>query len=126
MSREMVSLDAWTHEMTRVVIPKGGGRRRCETCDGLEFTFLSGRGSRSATLCGRNAVQVSPEGRAALVLPDLASRLSGSLPVQVTRFLLRFEVDGLQVSVFPDGRAIVSGTTDPAVARGIYARYIGA
>jgi adenylyltransferase/sulfurtransferase len=126
MSRELVSLDAWTHEMTRVVIPKGGGRRRCETCDGLEFTFLSGRGSRSATLCGRNAVQVAPEGRAALNLSDLASRLSGSLPVQVTRFLLRFDVDGVQVSVFPDGRAIVSGTKDPAVARGIYARYIGA
>ncbi len=126
MSRELVSLDAWTHEMTRVVIPKGGGRRRCETCDGLEFTFLSGRGSRSATLCGRNAVQVAPEGRAALNLSDLASRLSGSLPVQVTRFLLRFDVDGVQVSVFPDGRAIVSGTKDPAVARGIYARYVGA
>ncbi len=126
MSRELVSLDAWTHEMTRVVIPKGGGRKRCETCDGLEFTFLSGRGSRSATLCGRNAVQVAPEGRAAVNLSDLASRLSGILPVQVTRFLLRFDVDGVQVSVFPDGRAIVSGTKDPAVARGIYARYIGA
>jgi adenylyltransferase/sulfurtransferase len=30
------------------------------------------------------------------------------------------------LTVFPDGRVIVKGTQDPAVARGLYARYIGA
>jgi molybdopterin-synthase adenylyltransferase len=46
--------------------------------------------------------------------------------VECTRFLVRFRVDELQVAVFPDGRAIVSGTKDPAAARGVYARYVGA
>ena len=40
-------------------------------------------------------------------------------------YLLRFDVDGYELTVFPDGRAIVKGTTDPAVARSVYARYIG-
>ncbi|HET6373501.1 MAG TPA: ThiF family adenylyltransferase, partial [Candidatus Polarisedimenticolia bacterium] len=126
MSEEMVSYDAWTQTLTRLKMPKGGGRRRCETCDGLEFAHLSGRGSRSITLCGRNSVQITPEAGGALSLTDLAARLSGLVPVQSTRFLLRFQADGLQVSVFPDGRAIVSGTKDPAAARTVYARYVGA
>jgi molybdopterin/thiamine biosynthesis adenylyltransferase len=130
MSRELVSVDTWTGVFTRLEVPRSGGRRRCETCDGMEFPYLSGRGSRSTVLCGRNAVQVMPEGRAPLDLDDLTARLravaGGRLEVEATRFLVRFHVEGLHVSVFPDGRAIVAGTNDPAAARGVYARYVGA
>jgi adenylyltransferase/sulfurtransferase len=31
----------------------------------------------------------------------------------------------LSLTVFPDGRALVHGTTDPAAARSIYAKYVG-
>ncbi|HET9481155.1 MAG TPA: ThiF family adenylyltransferase [Candidatus Polarisedimenticolia bacterium] len=126
LSRHLVSFDAWSLSLTRVEIPRSGGRRRCETCDGLEFSFLSGRGSRSATLCGRNAVQITPESGSGLRLEDLAARLPVSLQPRATRFLLRFREGDLEISVFPDGRAIVTGTRDPAVARGVYARYVGA
>jgi adenylyltransferase/sulfurtransferase len=40
--------------------------------------------------------------------------------------MLRFSAEGLSVSVFTDGRAIVNGTKDPVVARGVYSRYVGA
>ena len=130
MSRGLTSFDAWSGVVTRLEIPRGGGRRRCDTCDGLEFPYLSGRGSRSTVLCGRNAVQVMPQGAEPIRLAELADRLrahpGGRLQVEASRFLVRFEADGLQVAVFPDGRAIVSGTKDPAAARGVYARYVGA
>ena len=126
MSRHMLSIDAWTQVVTRVEMPRSGGRRRCQTCDGLEFTYLSGKGSRSAVICGRNAVQIMPEGTGKIVLADLADRLSSSLPIERSKFLIRFQVDTLQVSVFPDGRAIITGTKDPSVARGVYARFVGA
>jgi len=129
LSRELVSIDGWTQVMTRVEVPRGGGRRRCATCDGLEFLWLSGRGSRSTTICGRNAVQVLPEGGGVLDMEALAARLAASgsaREVARTRFLIRFEAEGLKVAVFPDGRAIVTGTKEPGVARGLYARYIGA
>lgn len=126
MSHEILSFDAWSGQLTRMAIPRGGGRRRCPACDGLEFDYLSGKGSRSATLCGRNAVQVTPERGGRLSLPDLAARLSATLKVETSPFLLRFEVEQLRVSVFPDGRAIITGTRDPALARGVYARYVGA
>ena len=125
MSRHLVSIDGWTQVMTRVEVPRSGGRRRCQTCDGLEFTYLSGKGSRSAVICGRNAVQITPEGAGRLSLEDLASRLSSSLAVERSKFLIRFQVDDLQVSVFPDGRAIITGTKDPTVARGVYSRFVG-
>jgi len=126
MSRHLVSIDAWTGVTTRLEVPRSGGRRRCETCDGLQFEFLSGKGSRSVTLCGRNAVQVTPEAKGALDLAELASRLPADLGARVSRFLLRFEVGDLAVAVFPDGRAIITGTRDKAAARGLYARYVGA
>ncbi len=40
-------------------------------------------------------------------------------------FLLRFLVPPYEMTVFADGRAIIKGTKDPAVARSLYARYVG-
>jgi molybdopterin-synthase adenylyltransferase len=40
--------------------------------------------------------------------------------------LLRFRADAYEVTVFNDGRAVIKGTKDPAVARSLYAKYIGA
>jgi adenylyltransferase/sulfurtransferase len=126
MSDALLSVDVWTQSVNRVEVPRGGGRRRCETCDGLEFEFLSGKGTRPAVLCGRDAVQIMPSARHALDLAELAERLQGAGSVERSDFLLRFAAEGCALTVFPDGRAIVAGTSDPAIARTLYARYIGA
>ncbi len=126
MSDALLSVDAWTQVVTRVEVPKGGGRRRCATCDGMEFEYLSGKGTRPAVLCGRNAVQITPTGRGSLDLPALAERLRAAGIVETSAFLLRFTAGGCAMTIFPDGRAIVAGTQDPAAARALYARYIGA
>jgi adenylyltransferase/sulfurtransferase len=83
--------------------------------------------SRTASLCGRDAVQVSPPAPLALDLDHMARRLAGLGDVTTkSRFLLRFSVDGHELTIFPDGRAIIKGTSDQAVARSLYARYVGA
>jgi adenylyltransferase/sulfurtransferase len=125
-SSALLSVDVWTGSVTRLEVPRGGGRRRCATCDGLEFEYLSGKGTRPAVLCGRNAVQVTPSGRGSLDLGALAERLRAAGPVQASPFTIKLTVEGCDVTVFPDGRAIVAGTQDPAAARALYARYIGA
>ncbi|MBI4463858.1 MAG: thiazole biosynthesis adenylyltransferase ThiF, partial [Acidobacteria bacterium] len=38
----------------------------------------------------------------------------------------QFTAAPYEMTIFTDGRAIIKGTTDPAVARSLYARYIGA
>jgi adenylyltransferase/sulfurtransferase len=98
----------------------------CPTCNGREFPWLEGqRGSHTAVLCGRNAVQLSYPDREALDLATLAQKLEGVGRVSHNRFLLRFEVDEYVITVFPDGRAIIGGTDDITEARTIYAKYIG-
>jgi len=126
MSDALVSVDLWTQSITRVKVPKGGGRRRCATCDGLEFSFLSGKGGRPAVLCGRDAVQVMPPPGGRLDLDALAKRLEAAGTVVRSPFVLRFSAEGCTMTIFPDGRAIVGGTTNPSSARALYARYVGA
>jgi len=38
---------------------------------------------------------------------------------------VRFSQDNCTLTVFADGRAVVHGTEDPAVARKIYQRWVG-
>ena len=99
----------------------------CGTCRAAEYPWLEGRlGARSAPLCGRDAVQVSAAG-GAVDLSALAERLAGVGRVVANRWIVRADVEeGIQLSVFADGRAIVSGTREEARARAIVARYLGA
>jgi adenylyltransferase/sulfurtransferase len=99
----------------------------CGTCRADDYPWLDGRlGARAAALCGRDAVQV-PSAGGAVDLAAIAERLAAVGTVVVNRWIVRAEVeDGIQLSVFADGRAIVSGTREEAKARGIVARYLGA
>ncbi|MEN6449973.1 MAG: hypothetical protein ABFC96_05750 [Thermoguttaceae bacterium] len=97
----------------------------CPTCKRGEFPWLSGRSaSRTAVLCGRGAVQLTHPGQS-LSLDELAARLAGVGRITRNQYLLRLEADGYELTLFPDARAIVSGTNDPAVARAVYAKYVG-
>ncbi len=84
-------------------------------------------GSRRApiSLCGRNAVQIHERARP-LDLSDLAQRLGELAPVRSNEFALRVTLDAYELMIFPDGRAIIKGTTDVGIARSLYARYVGA
>ena len=87
--------------------------------------YLDGSRRAPISLCGRNAVQIHERSRP-LDLTELAARLSAVAAVRANEFALRVALDPYELTVFPDGRAIIKGTTDVGVARSIYARYIGA
>ena len=77
-------------------------------------------------LCGRNAVQLSPPARASRVAGSTGRKAQEpSAASRHNKYLLRLAVDDYQLTVFPDGRAIIGGTDDIATARSLYARYIG-
>ncbi|MBI5543034.1 MAG: ThiF family adenylyltransferase [Deltaproteobacteria bacterium] len=99
----------------------------CPCCAQRNFEFLEmGRAASGATsLCGRNAVQIRPASEQQLDLEALASRLASAGKVTNNGFLLRLEVGAQTLHVFKDARAIVKGTDDPAIARALYARYVG-
>lgn len=122
----MIYADLWEHSFDQFDL--GGPRSDCPTCGRAEYPFLSAEtGSRTTALCGRDAVQVSVIGARALDLGALADRLraAGIGTVRHNPYLLRFEIDGYEFTVFGDGRAIIKGTADEARASTLYARYIG-
>ena len=99
----------------------------CPTCRGHEYPWLEGRlGGRPTALCGREAVQVTPA-TPGIDLSALAARLAGVGSVTANPWILRAQVEpGIELAVFADGRAIVSGTRDEARARSLVSKYVGA
>ncbi len=124
VTRKIAALDVWEGRQDLIDLPPRDPA--CPCCARHEFAYLEGvLGSETATLCGRDAVQIRRRDGSRLDLDDLARRLGAIGTLQRNRFLLRAEIDAYRLTVFEDGRAIIGGTTDPAVARSVYARYIG-
>jgi adenylyltransferase/sulfurtransferase len=121
---QLLYVDVWNGTFERLAVGKGAAR--CSACDEKSFDFLKAEvGSYTTSLCGRNAVQVSVRGAKEVSFPALAARLENVGTVRFNQHMLRFQADSREVTVFPDGRAIIKGTSDEAVARSLYARYIG-
>ena len=127
LHRSLITVDVWDFQFNRLDLSMRDAGDECPACRLGEFEFLRGAGRQvTTTLCGRNAVQIARSGRGAVDFAALAERLKSAGEVAFNDFLLRFRVDGYDITVFRDARSIIRGTTDPAVARGLYARYIGA
>ncbi len=127
VSRMLTVVEMWDNRIHQIDVGALRDQVECPTCKGGEFPWLSGKaGSHTAVLCGRNAVQLTHPGQPRLALDDLAQQLAGIGKVTRNAFLLRLEVDDYQLTVFPDGRAIIGGTDDVPTARTVYAKYIGA
>jgi len=124
LNRRLISCDLWSGKFQSIRVQKNPD---CRACARREFTFLSGEAQPHITMCGRNSVQVHERNRR-LDLDELGRRLSAATATEVRNndFLLQFRVSPYEMTVFADGRAIIKGTKDPAVARSLYARYIGA
>jgi adenylyltransferase/sulfurtransferase len=131
----LLTLDLWTNE-ARSISLAGARRDDCPCCGREDFDFLEGaKASVARTLCGRNSVQVAPASRdASIDLDALAQRLAPHGAFTMDDFLLRGALarerndrgEPIGLAVFPNGRAIISGTTEQRVAKTIYARYVGA
>jgi len=122
MRRTLVSYDLWSGEHSEISTahPRAG----CEVCGQRNFRALSGDARPHITLCGRNSVQIHEHHRP-IDLTALAARLSLLGDVRANGLLLRFQRGEHTLTVFPDGRALVQGTTDTGLARSLYARFIG-
>jgi molybdopterin/thiamine biosynthesis adenylyltransferase len=120
----LISCDVWTGAFQSIRV---GRNADCRACGRREFTHLEGDAQPHITMCGRDSVQIHERSRR-LDLGELSRRLANASSAEVrnNEFLLRFCVPPYEMTVFADGRAIIKGTKDPALARSLYARYIGA
>lgn len=121
----LMQFDLWLNSHTRLNV-----RERmpdCPTCGEGRFEYLTIRGGQMvASLCGRNAVQITPASPSAIDFDLLAEQLRDLGEVSYNRFLLKFRLGEHEITVFSDARSIIKGTDDPNLARSLYSRYIGA
>ncbi len=122
LRRTLLALDVWQN--TRSEISADKPRLDCRCCGARDFVHLTGEQRPHITLCGRNSVQIHERQRP-LDFAEMQRRLEPHGPVRRNDYVLKFFRDPYEMTLFPDGRAIIKGTTDAAIARSLYARYVG-
>jgi molybdopterin/thiamine biosynthesis adenylyltransferase len=122
LRRTLLSFDLWSNERAEISAAKP--RTGCRVCGERDFIHLRGEARPHITLCGRNSVQIHERQRP-IDFAELNRRLQPHGVVRHNDFVLKFWRDPYEMTLFPDGRAIIKGTTDTAIARSLYARYVG-
>lgn len=131
VSTTLLNLDVWQNSFMQLKVNRTRDEGDCVCCKHRQFEYLSGKaGSQATALCGHNAVQLrqSPPDTH-INFDELATRLRHHGAVRVNEFVLRAELRDhdkpYELTLFPNGRAIIKGTGDVSVARGVYAKYVG-
>jgi len=122
MRRTLLSFDAWYNDSAEIAA--ASPRSDCSVCGQRNFTYLSGSAHPHISMCGRNSVQIHERHRP-MDFAEVEKRLAPHGEVRYTEYVLKFTRPPLEMTLFPDGRAIIKGTTDVGVARSFYARFIG-
>jgi molybdopterin-synthase adenylyltransferase len=122
MRRTLLSFDVWSNDRAEMKVDRP--RAGCQVCGRREFVHLTGQRRAPVTLCGRDAVQIHERHRP-VDFAELSARLQPHGQVKHNDYVLRFLRAPYEMTLFPDGRAIIKGTSDTSVARNLYARFIG-
>ena len=121
--RTLLSCDLWTNEWTEIAA--AAPRPDCSTsAASATLPIFAAKAGPHITLCGRNSVQIHERSRP-IDLAEMEERLPSPWFRAAQRLLLRFQRGEHNLTLFADGRAIIQGTTDVAVARSLYARFVG-
>ena len=123
LHRSLMQFDVWRNEWRRIGV--GEPRPDCPTCGLGLYESLSIASDGAAVLCGRDAIQISPSHPTRINFSSLAERLRRAGEVKFNEYLLRFRTGNFELTVFQDARSIIRGTDEIAVARSLYAKYIG-
>jgi adenylyltransferase/sulfurtransferase len=122
LRRTLLSVDVWRNE--RAEVDASRPRADCRACGEHDLVHLAGIGRPHITLCGRNSVQIHERHRP-IDFGEVSRRLTPHGAVRHNEFVLKFWLEPYEMTLFPDGRAIIKGTSDTAVARSLYAKYVG-
>jgi len=126
LNKGLIAIDVWEGSFDRFNIDHRMVEVDCPCCRQKKFEFLEAKeGSSITSLCGRNAVQITQKSVARVDLKEVAERLKRSGRVTLNKYILKFSINQYEINLFPDSRAIIKGTNDFSVARGLYAKYIG-
>lgn len=119
----LMSVDAWTARFRKIPIPEFQPGN-CPTCGDRDFPYLAGQfASRTIVMCGRKAIMVIPGRSEESNYVGMRDRLARRFSISEGLGYLSFEADGYHFLIFPSGRALIVGASDPLEARALYGRY---
>jgi len=126
VNKNILEIDVWETELRQIDISELKDISNCPTCKLHNYEFLDAEsGIMTTFLCGKNAVQVIHRNSGSIDLRQLELRLRSIADVSFNDFMLKFKVKNHTFTVFPDGRAIITGTADLSIAKGLYSKYLG-
>lgn len=124
LHKSLIQIDVWQNVWRKIKLATPNVD--CVCCGQLKFEFLNAENADFFTaLCGRDAVQIQPRNASKIDLKILAEKLKNVGEIKLNEYLLRLKVEGYELTVFKDARAIIRGTDDVSTARIVYAKYIG-
>ncbi|HJO47488.1 MAG TPA: ThiF family adenylyltransferase, partial [Candidatus Scalindua sp.] len=125
-NKTLIEIDVWDTKVKQIDISELMGLNDCPACKLHTYKFLEAEDGVMVTLlCGKNAVQVMSRNISNIDLVQLAKRLASISDVSSNEFMLKFKVKDNEFTVFPDGRAIITGTNDLSTAKSLYSKYLG-
>lgn len=120
--RQAISMDAWDSYTEFFDVDKDP---ECPVCGKHQYTRLEHRQkSYTASLCGHDAYQVTPEDDGTFHYEFVVASLEKEGAVRKNRFFTTFKNDEADFKLFSDGRAIINGVADGNAAREVFAKYI--
>jgi molybdopterin-synthase adenylyltransferase len=122
--KKLIYVDAWQGTWKLIDLKKSN--TPCTVCDERRFEFLEQKKeTRTASLCGQNAVQITPAKTDKISFKNLADRLKAVGTVTHNDYMLKLRIEPYEFTIFPDGRTIVKGTSDETTAKNLLSKYIG-
>lgn len=132
LRRHLLAFDPWNTQFSRIDAGPESRVPGCPCCAKRKFDYLeSDAPVAPASLCGRGAIQVAPPRQGSKVDLQAVGRTlapAATDDLSVSPYLVRGtlrEPEGVQITVFADGRALFQGLDDLDRARGLYSRLLG-
>ncbi|MBQ6400939.1 MAG: ThiF family adenylyltransferase [Firmicutes bacterium] len=120
--RQAITLDAWDSYTEFFDVDRDPD---CPVCGKHQYTRLEHRQKTySASLCGHDAYQITPEDDGTFDYDGVVEQLRGEGTVEKKKFFTTFVSDDADLKLFPDGRAIINHAADAESAQKVFARYI--
>lgn len=129
INKKLIRIDVWKAQYDKINVEGAMATSNCPVCKKGEYEFLTAKTGHSVTtLCGRNAIQIKYKDINRVNLHAVSKRLcelNEVSDVTYNDFVMKCKLQGFEITLFGDGRAIILGTSDPVDAKNIYAKYIG-
>lgn len=120
--RQAISMDAWDNFTEFFDVDPDP---ECPVCAKHQYERLEHRQKNyTASLCGHNAYQVTPEDDGTFDYEATVERLKAEGEVNKNRYFTTFKNDEADLKLFPDGRAIINEVESGNAARELFAKYI--